>query len=555
MKILAPLLAVSLFILLVSVDIIRGETSVLAPLHDIAIQDRGRLKPLDTFARETLRTITGNEVWASFKGSGFPMSGQPVSLLLSMMLKWQTWSEEPVIKVRLAALRSDLDFPSRRVSFKMLSEHKVFREALRRAFTSKEQGKELTEKERALLELFQQVELFRSLSKPQDALAIICPTTGEHREEMTWLTVNQAIEAGFDNADVIAEAFTALETAVAESQFEVLLESANRLADLLAAAKSHLRHPQLELHYNRLKPFRLASILLLVSAFFWLVALLVEKRTALVAAWALSVLGIASQIWGFTLRVLISGRAPVTNMYESLVFMALGIVLVSALFEGLSRSKMLMLSGSLTAGMLLVMAQVLPIDSSIAVIVPVLRSNFWLVLHVLVIMLSYSAMAEAWALGHVILLRSTLKPEGLDALKSEVTFLYRTLQVGVLLLTAGIVLGAMWANVSWGRYWGWDPKETWSLICLFGYLALLHARSVNWVGRFGLAVGSILAFMLVVMCYYGVNFLLRQGLHNYGSGSGGVPYAIAYLVADAVFVLAVFWRHRRITQIGSLENQ
>jgi hypothetical protein len=117
-------------------------------------------------------------------------------------------------------------------------------------------------------------------------------------------------------------------------------------------------------------------------------------------------------------------------------------------------------------------------------------------------------------------------------------FLYRTLCLGFLLMTAGTILGAWWAGEAWGRYWGWDPKEVWSLICIFGYGILLHGRLAGFWGAFGLAVGSVVAWCLVGMTYYGVNFVLGTGLHSYGFGDGGVQFAAGYLVVEALVVAA-----------------
>ena len=103
----------------------------------------------------------------------------------------------------------------------------------------------------------------------------------------------------------------------------------------------------------------------------------------------------------------------------------------------------------------------------------------------------------------------------------------------------------MWANYSWGRFWGWDPKEVWALIALLGYLALLHGRYAGWVGGFGLAAGSIVAFMGVIMAWYGVNFILGVGLHSYGFGTGGLGYMAAYVSSEFILVAYLTVRFRR----------
>ena len=110
-------------------------------------------------------------------------------------------------------------------------------------------------------------------------------------------------------------------------------------------------------------------------------------------------------------------------------------------------------------------------------------------------------------------------------------FIYRTMQVGVLLIAAGTILGGVWADYSWGRFWGWDPKEVWALITLLVYLIPLHGRFAGWVNTFGLVVASVVCFLSVVMAWYGVNFVLGVGLHSYGFVEGGSQGIMSVIIA------------------------
>jgi ABC-type transport system involved in cytochrome c biogenesis permease subunit len=116
-------------------------------------------------------------------------------------------------------------------------------------------------------------------------------------------------------------------------------------------------------------------------------------------------------------------------------------------------------------------------------------------------------------------------------------FVYRAMQVGVLLVAAGTILGGVWADVSWGRFWGWDPKEVWALITLLVYLIPLHGRFAGWVSTFGLIVASVVCYMSVLMAWYGVNFVLGVGLHSYGFVEGG-GQGVVWTVAAAVIAVA-----------------
>ncbi|MCK4873032.1 MAG: cytochrome c biogenesis protein CcsA, partial [Phycisphaerales bacterium] len=113
---------------------------------------------------------------------------------------------------------------------------------------------------------------------------------------------------------------------------------------------------------------------------------------------------------------------------------------------------------------------------------------------------------------------------------------YHMMAFGFLMLTLGIISGAIWAKQAWGRYWGWDPKETWALISIIVYFILLHARHIGWLRDFGLAVSSILAFLCIVWTFYGVNYVMASGLHSYGFGSGGEVWVAIWALAELVFL-------------------
>ena len=128
----------------------------------------------------------------------------------------------------------------------------------------------------------------------------------------------------------------------------------------------------------------------------------------------------------------------------------------------------------------------------------------------------------------------------LDALDQLIS---HCLTAGFVFLTMGIVTGSLWARQAWGTYWHWDPKETWSLITFFAYLALVHARFAGWLNVFGSAVWNIICFLSVVMTYYGVNFILGTGMHSYGSGSGGLTFVVTYLLVECTIIGGATWRY------------
>lgn len=318
----------------------------------------------------------------------------------------------------------------------------------------------------------------------------------------------------------------------------------------------------LELAYNRWAPFRLAWVFTLVALLCRLVSaaglVMPGLRTEPPASgrgretrprrwWARAcsavgrgtlAAGLLAMLTGFALRAVISRRAPVTNLYESVVFMAFGTVVFGLVFGLAYRKGYLLTAAMAVATGALLLADGCPtvLDPSIRPLQPVLRSNFWLAVHVITVMLSYAAFALALAVGNITLGYCLAGPNKQGAIDAQSRFTYKLLQAGVLLLALGTILGAMWADYSWGRFWGWDPKEVWALITLLSYLAVLHARCAGWIANHGLAAWSVICFTMVIMAWYGVN-LLHTGLHNYGLGSDTAAYYVfAALLLQLLYV-------------------
>jgi len=261
-----------------------------------------------------------------------------------------------------------------------------------------------------------------------------------------------------------------------------------------------------------------------------------------------ALVGVGMSVYGFVIRCLIAGRPPVSNMYESVIWVSFGSMIFALIFEAIYRSRFFILAASILSTIGLVLADNLPnvLSPNIMPLVPVLRSNFWLTIHVLTITLSYAALMLAMGVGQVTLGFYAFKPQAKDKIKSLNLFVYRVIQVGVVLLAAGTILGGVWANYSWGRFWGWDPKEVWALIALLGYVAILHGRYAGWLRDFGLVAWSVLAFLLVMMAWYGVNFVLGVGLHSYGFSSGGFKEVIGFVVLMLGWVGFATWRYKKI---------
>ena len=262
-----------------------------------------------------------------------------------------------------------------------------------------------------------------------------------------------------------------------------------------------------------------------LAAFLYIFAWVFKKDFPAKAATWISLAGLVGNIAGFALRWAESyqlgfGRAPLSNLYESLVFFAMTIMAVYLVLEKKHKNRVIGAFATPLAFLALAYASLSPnISDRIQPLVPALKSN-WLIAHVVTCFIGYAAFAVAFGISVMYILKKRAHSEtGLLGRLPDSTILdeliYQLVMFGFLFLTAGIITGAVWANSAWGRYWGWDPKETWSLITWFIYSTLIHARMMRgWRGK-RIAWLSVAGFAAVLFTYFGVNLL--PGLHSYGA--------------------------------------
>lgn len=265
----------------------------------------------------------------------------------------------------------------------------------------------------------------------------------------------------------------------------------------------------------------------LFASFLYIAALLFRSpRVGLVATW-FTVVAFLIQTVGIGLRWVESyqmgiGHAPLTNMYESVVFFAWTIILLYLGIEWKFKTKTIGAFAVPLAFLAMAYGSFAPINKGISPLVPALQSN-WLIAHVITCFIGYAAFAIAAALGIMYLFKSYFGKETdsetgslLPSLKVLDDIIHKSMIFGFIWLSAGIITGAIWANSAWGTYWSWDPKETWSLITWFVYAITLHARYTRGISGRTIAWLSLVGLLAVIFTYYGVNFLL-SGLHSYGS--------------------------------------
>lgn len=239
------------------------------------------------------------------------------------------------------------------------------------------------------------------------------------------------------------------------------------------------------------------------------------------------------------LRIYISERAPITNMYETVLFSGYGALVLAMLIGHFKQEKIYLYMGLGYNVLTLFMMNFAHgmLNPSISPLVPVLRDNFWLSTHVTTVIMSYGAYALSWILANTLLFK---KRFGTVTKKDEVYYsdiIYTCLKYGSVMLAGGVLLGGVWADYSWGRFWGWDPKETWSLIALCIYIAIQHGRYTNWIPNHIFIPATAAAFMSIMMAWFGVNYILASGLHSYGFSEGGALFLGSFFFIQTAFIL------------------
>jgi cytochrome c-type biogenesis protein CcsB len=263
-----------------------------------------------------------------------------------------------------------------------------------------------------------------------------------------------------------------------------------------------------------------------LAGFFYIFALVFRRPSVGKLATWFAILGLAGNTSGFLMRWVESydmgyGHAPLSNLYESLIFFSWTIAFIYLFIEMKYRNRAIGAFSVPIAFLAMCYASLSPnISDQIQPLIPALKSN-WLIAHVITCFIGYGAFAVAFGLSCMYLIKQKSPREKgallnyLPAINVLEELNHQLVMFGFLFLSVGIITGAVWANSAWGRYWGWDPKETWSLITWFVYATLLHARLVRgWHGQ-RIAYLSIVGFAAVLFTYFGVNLL--PGLHSYAS--------------------------------------
>ncbi len=310
-----------------------------------------------------------------------------------------------------------------------------------------------------------------------------------------------------------------------------------------------IKYNKMQIFNNLSRMYGLIVVILIILLFIELFRSSKALRYIINFFIILVVIGFLYQTYGLALRWYISGHAPWSDGYESMLYIAWVTLLAGLIFS--HGSKMTIAATTFLSSVILMVAHLSWMDPEVTNLVPVLKS-YWLTIHVSVITASYGFLALSTLLGLMNLILMIFKSPNNEIklnnkIKELTSISERAIIVGLYLLVIGTFLGGVWANESWGRYWGWDPKETWALVSVLVYSFIAHMHYIPGMrGRFAFNFAALISYSVILMTYFGVNYYL-SGLHSYAAGDPvPVPDFIYYSVAIvAIISILAFVREKR----------
>jgi len=292
-----------------------------------------------------------------------------------------------------------------------------------------------------------------------------------------------------------------------------------------------------EILYNQIDPFYRSELFYGLSVFLLLLSFLFFKKWLYRSSFILLVAGLMFHTYGMVSRMVVMSRPPVTNLYETFVFTGWMTVVLGIILEFFKKKKIGILTGSISGIIMLLIAGKYALEGdTMGMLVAVLDSNFWLSTHVITITVGFAGIVISGIIGHVYVFQMLFIGDKKDIAKSTFQSIYATQAFGLIFTFLGTVMGGMWADQSWGRFWGWDPKENGALVVVLWSVILFHAKLSKWIGEKEFSLGTVIGVVTVALSWFGIN-LLGVGLHSYGFTSGIALVLMIFIILEFVFVL------------------
>jgi len=521
----------------------------------LAVQDhQGRMKPMDTVAHDIVAKITGRSALYDL---------EPTQMLLGMIMQPELYQKVPMIKIghKKIALEIGLEENSKFAKFSDFFSKKDGAYKLFDTVTAATQKKPLekTQYDKELIKIDERVNV--AFMAYQGSLMRIYPQPNDANNK--WMAPMDAIKAfPSDQIKMVKMSISAYFQMVAQGLKTGKWENADLALKGIRAYQEKYGasvipsqdHIDMEIKYNKLGLFGklvplylLLGLILLILAFINVIKPSFSMKWIMRVAWALFAIGFIIHITGLGIRWYIAGHAPWSNAYESIVTIAAATMIAGIIVA--RKSPFALAGAAILAGITMGVAHMNFINPEITNLVPVLKS-YWLMVHVATIISGDGFFGLGSILSLLVLILYIMRGkegnENIDRSIKELTNLSEMgLIIGLMLLTIGNFLGGVWANESWGRYWGWDSKETWAAVTILIYATVLHLRFIpSLKSNFIFNAATTWAYFSVLMTYFGVNYYL-SGLHSYAAGDPvPIPMWVYYGVAG-LFVLTVLAARNR----------
>jgi len=529
----------------------------------LIVQDsKGRMKPMDTLATEILAKIHSS---STLKVGEVTLV--PNQVILGMMIRPDIYRDIKVIKTKdpkineILGAKSDAKYVSFSQFFQDPEGMRGYKLGELIDEATRKEPKHRNKLDKAALKIDEKVNVAYMVFT--GSLMKIWPKVNDANNK--WFATVEALQT-FGEVEGVAvrtlaiEYFTSVDSALESGNWSASDSAVSKMAEYQKEFGSAVYPSQnsidAEVFYNKANIFETIYPMYLLMGFILLILSFVKIikpsfKMTLVTRVSLGLLIVlfAAHTFGLALRWYISGHAPWSDGYESMIYIGWATVLAGFIFS--KRSSMTLASTAILTGLILFVAHLNWMNPQVTNLVPVLNS-YWLSIHVSMITASYGFLGLGALLGFITVILFIIKTEKnkfqiSNSIKELNAINEMSLMVGLVLLTVGNFLGGVWANESWGRYWGWDPKETWALVTILVYAVVIHLRFIKSVySEFNFSVISLLSFTSVIMTYFGVNYYLA-GMHSYAKGDPvPIPDFVPVTYAIIFVIILLAFRNRKI---------
>ena len=513
-------------------------------IGDIPLQDEGRIKPLDTFARNHLLAFYG-------KRSIKELDMGATDWIINLILNPENGRDQKIFNIRNPEVASSLflDWTNEhKYSFNQITPGLSEQSSMLEMIDQKD-ASDRTVYEKQLYEISRNILRFEEISYLK-ALKFIPPSNNSESGE--WLSPFDFILKGIpanENQEAILNSLQMylanrlagndLEMSSALNRYEMALSTFQGINVKVDNLKKETWMNRVNLFYISLGLYLLSFIFLSIS---WMIKPILLNRVA----YLLLISGTVIHGYGIFLRMQIMERPPVTTLYESVIFVSLIIMTLAVLLEYFRKDGLGVFVGSVSGSVLHYVGFSYAADGdTLGMLVAVLNSNFWLATHVTTITIGYGASLMAGCVGHLYLIQE-IRGVNSASLKSIFNNLFGITLLALFFTLFGTILGGIWADQSWGRFWGWDPKENGALLIVLWQLMMIHMRLSGLAKPKEFALGMALNNIIVALAWFGVN-LLQVGLHSYGFDDGVARNLFMFIGFEIIFCLGTYyWPSLRI---------